>query len=77
MNDPYLTNIGHWLNKDYLKAVNLLSSEKEDDCLIYMFKNASIEFNLCPHLERPPKELDETRAPKGSNFVQFDNEEEV
>lgn len=39
LNDPYLINIGLWLKKDFVKAVNMLAPEKEDDCLTYIFKN--------------------------------------
>lgn len=27
-NDPYLKNLGKWLKKDYVKAVNVLESKK-------------------------------------------------
>jgi hypothetical protein len=60
-----------------LKAVNLLSSEKEGDGLTFMFNSASIEFNLCPQLQRPPTEEDISRKPKGENFTKLDKEEEV
>jgi hypothetical protein len=56
MNDPYLMNIGMWHKKEFLKAVNTLSPEREDDCLKFIFKPSSSEFNLCPDLERPPAE---------------------
>jgi hypothetical protein len=65
MNDPYLINIGMWLKKEFLKAVNSLSPTTEDDCLKYIFKPNALEFNLCPHLERPPAEQDISKAPKG------------
>jgi hypothetical protein len=77
LNDPYIQNIGSWLKKDFLEALNLLSSEKEGNALSFMFKNASIEFNLCPQLQRPPTEEDISRKPKGENFTKFDKEEEV
>jgi hypothetical protein len=56
MNDPYLINIGMWLKKEFLKAVNMLSPVTEDNCLNYIFKPNAAEFNLCPDLERPPAE---------------------
>ena len=77
LNDPYIPNIGFWLKKDFLKAVNLLSSEKEGDGLTFMLNSASIEFNLCPQLQRPPTEEDISRKPKGENFTKLDKEEEV
>ena len=56
MNDPYLINIGMWLKKEFLKAVNMLSPATEDNCLKYIFKPNAAEFNLCPDLKRPPAE---------------------
>jgi hypothetical protein len=50
MNDPYLINIGMWLKKEFLKAVNMLSPAKEDDCLKYLCKHTASDFNLSPDL---------------------------
>lgn len=72
MNDPYLINIGMWLKKDFLKAVNMLSPATEDNCLNYIFKPNAAEFNLCPDLERPPAEQDISKAPKGQNFANIE-----
>jgi hypothetical protein len=58
MNDPYLINIGMWLKKEFLKAVNMLSPAKEDDCLKYLCKHTASDFNLSPDLQRPPEEID-------------------
>lgn len=76
MNDLYIQNIGSWLKKDFLMALNLFSSEKDNNALKFMFKSASIEFNLCPQLQRPPAEVDISRKPKGENFIKFNKEEE-
>jgi len=45
-NDPYLSSIGNWLNKDFVKAVNVLSPLKEDDKVSKILNNEVAEFNL-------------------------------
>lgn len=77
MNDPYLINIGMWLKKDFLKAVNMLSPEREENCLNYIFKPSATEFNLCADLERPPEEIDISKQPRGQNFANIEAVEEV
>ena len=45
-NDPFLINIGYWLKKEFVKAVNQLSPTMEDNCLGYLYDNSVAEFNL-------------------------------
>lgn len=53
LNDPYLINVGFWLQKQFIKAVNVLSPSQEDNCLSYLLKFENQDFNLCPNLNRP------------------------
>ena len=47
-NDPFLINIGYWLKKEFVKAVNQLSPTMEDNCLGYLYNNTVAEFDLVP-----------------------------
>lgn len=45
-NDPFLANIGYWLKKEFVKSVNQLAPDKEDNCLSYFYKKEVSEFDL-------------------------------
>ena len=47
-NDPFLINIGYWLKKEFVQAVNQLSPTMEDNCLNYLYNNTVAEFDLVP-----------------------------
>ena len=56
-NDPFLTNIGFWLKKEFVKSVNQLSPDKEDSCLSYFYKNDVNEFDLLDVSSRADQEV--------------------
>lgn len=47
LNDPYLINIGKWLRKEFIKAVNVfaIDSSKQNN-IVHMFKDRLDNFNL-------------------------------
>ena len=53
-NDPYLKNLGKWLKKDYVQAVNALQSNKISS-IDHMFQ-AVPEFNLSKGKQSPSSE---------------------
>ena len=67
-NDPFLTNIGFWLKKEFVKSVNQLAPDKEDSCLSYFYKNDVSEFDLVDSSLRVELEADAAAqaAPAGA-----------
>ena len=63
LNDPFLTNIGFWLKKEFVKSVNQLSPEKEDSCLSYFYKNNVSEFDLLENSKDVPVDEAAPQAP--------------
>lgn len=46
-------NIGHWLKKDFIVAVNLLNPTQDESAISYLYKNTVAEFNLADNADSP------------------------